>query len=202
MTTHERKTQARWHLGEWVGLKLPQLRQLLLERMGNSEAVQKRFWRKVMIAEDTTHCWTWRGATTPFGYGTLTAEVGNRRVNLLAHRISYFIRHKGIPDKAFVCHSCDNPACVNPDHLFLGANRDNQLDKVRKKRHAFSENHGKRILSCEKVQQIRVLSFFLKSSCADLAELFGISYAGIASVIDGKNWKHLPLPECLAHHAA
>lgn len=195
--THERKIRTQWPLDGWEGLKQPQLKLKLLERMANSEAVQKRFWRKVEVTNDPKCCWNWKGGFSAFGYGMLVAVVGNRRINFGAHRVSYFIRHRTIPEGLFVCHRCDNPACVNPEHLFLATNQGNQHDKVNKMRQSFSEKHGRHILTCDQVQQIRVLSFFLKTSAAELAELYGMSHSAITSVLEGSNWKHLPLPPCI-----
>lgn len=87
-----------------------------------------RFWRHV---EKTDGCWLWVGGRANGGYGRFGA-LPDRIV--YAHRFSYEL-HKGpIPDGMFVCHSCDNPSCVRPDHLFAGHNVDNVRDMVAKGR--------------------------------------------------------------------
>jgi hypothetical protein len=86
------------------------------------------FWDKV---HKTNSCWYWEGCKNPKGYGLLGPTRPERR----AHRFSWMIHNSVIPNGLQVCHTCDNPSCVNPEHLFLGTNYLNHLDKVNKKRH-------------------------------------------------------------------
>ncbi|PXV54182.1 HNH endonuclease [Dyella jiangningensis] len=82
-------------------------------------------------------CWLWLGARDPDGYGKLGIHGRNM---IRAHRLFYAF-HKGpIPVGMQVCHKCDTPLCVNPDHLFLGSNTDNAVDRERKNRGRF-KNH-------------------------------------------------------------
>jgi hypothetical protein len=74
-------------------------------------------------------CWLWVGTTTR-GYGRIRAFGSTQR----AHRVSWLIHRGPIPSGIGVCHRCDTPSCVNPDHLFLGDQRDNLRDMVRKGR--------------------------------------------------------------------
>jgi hypothetical protein len=83
-----------------------------------------RFWPKV---RKDRGCWVWTGATTTTGYGRLSGQP--------AHRLSWEIHHGPIPAGLFVCHRCDNPGCVRPDHLFLGTHEANMADMVAKGRH-------------------------------------------------------------------
>jgi hypothetical protein len=89
--------------------------------------VSERFWPKV---RKTGGCWEWSAATRLCGYGVL--NVLGRTVD--AHRISWELHYGPIPRGMVVCHRCDNPPCVRPDHLFLGTKRDNTHDMLRKGR--------------------------------------------------------------------
>ena len=81
----------------------------------------------------TDKCWLWTGAFTNMGYG----RIAINSTRLLAHRVSWQLFKGAIPENMEICHKCDNPACVNPEHLFLGTHKDNMLDMVTKKRARF-----------------------------------------------------------------
>jgi hypothetical protein len=91
------------------------------------EEIEKRFWAKV---EKTTDCWTWKGAKKSKGYG----ELNIRHYPHDAHRISWELANGPIPEKMWVLHRCDNPSCVNPNHLWLGTVLENNRDMFFKKR--------------------------------------------------------------------
>jgi hypothetical protein len=98
-----------------------------------------RFWEKVRIASKD-ECWLWTASLNNKGYG----KIGEGKKILLAHRVSWELHFGPIPDRLCVLHKCDNPKCVNPDHLFLGTQKDNAQDMVRKNR-GFFQKHPEKI---------------------------------------------------------
>lgn len=134
-----------------------------------------RFWRNVTTSDDGS-CWEWRGAKHR-GYGVI--GVNKRQVR--AHRFSYELHNGPIPDGLYVCHSCDNPGCVNPSHLWLGTNEENTADKTIKGRQArvagLANPNAK--LTAEQVRAIRNDS---THTYRELAELYGLHYMTIGKI--------------------
>lgn len=128
-------------------------------------------------------CWMWKGGVDGDGYGHMS---GNRR----AHRVYYARAHGEIPDGMCVCHKCDTPRCVNPDHLFLATSAENTADKMRKDRHIKGEEVKLAKLTDGKVREILASN----EPCFILARRYGVSDAAISFVRLGKTWKHVPRP--------
>lgn len=95
-----------------------------------TKKILNRFLNKVDNHDQCNDCWIWTGAKNQKRYGFF--KVGSK--NQSAHRASWWLFNDDIPDNLQVCHSCDNPSCVNPEHLWLGSNDDNQRDKAKKGR--------------------------------------------------------------------
>jgi hypothetical protein len=96
--------------------------------------MEERFWEWVNKG-GTNECWNWKGAPNVWGYGQIRDTNGRYGKKKLAHRISWIIHNGPIPTNILVLHTCDNPLCVNPNHLWLGTHKDNALDMCKKGRH-------------------------------------------------------------------
>lgn len=145
--------------------------------------VEPRFWAQV---DRSSECWLWTGHVNTYGYGNLRV-AGNW---VLTHRLSYEWVHGPIPAGMHVCHRCDTPRCVNPDHLFLGTPSDNIDDMVRKGRQNYGERHPQAKLIPEEVLAIRAAGHGRREREV-LAARFGVTWQHVANVQLGKCWRHL-----------
>lgn len=150
-------------------------------------SVYDRFWDMVIVTE--SGCWKWSAAKNQCGYGRISMRTGTRTTkNLKAHRVSYEI-HKGpIPEGLLVCHTCDNPECCNPDHLFVGSHADNSADMLSKNRQPSGARNGHAKLCDLDVWLIRQLRHF---TCRELGEFFDVSDSTISAIWRRQTWKHL-----------
>lgn len=161
---------------------------------------KNRFWNKV----DKTPghgpqgtCWLWTGAKSDKGYG----RIKERRKYLKAHRVSYEIANGSIPEGegyhgTCVCHSCDTPACVNPEHLFLGPARLNRQDCVEKNRHWRGERMSAQIRGeghpRHRLKESDILAIRKDRRIARLiADDYGVSIGHIYNIKDKRCWSHL-----------
>ena len=145
--------------------------------------LEARFWEKV---HKTDSCWKWTGATNGT-YGCIYTH--GERLNTYAHRVSYEIHNGEIPDGMLVMHSCDNPLCVNPDHLSVGTYKDNAQDMARK---------GRASTPLAKLTPAAVRRIFRKSinghSKVSLAGDYGVNVATISNIMARRTWKHITAP--------
>lgn len=111
-----------------------------MRRKGSPENLFTRFMRFVL---KTDGCWEWIGCKVSSGYGRIWTGEKNKWKKSWSHRVSWEMFRGPIPKGLCVCHSCDNPSCVNPEHLWLGTKTDNHRDMVRKGREKFNMNIGK-----------------------------------------------------------
>ena len=133
------------------------------------------------VAKNADGCWLWLASVNRKGYG----QFGTRERCVLAHRFSFesFVSH--IPDGMCVLHSCDNPRCVNPEHLFLGTKSDNNADMRAKGRHARGEATGTARLTVEVVNAIRAAS----GPQSAIARKFGTVQSTVSRIKAGRIWR-------------
>jgi len=152
----------------------------------------KKQWLKWAIAEYSDRiqgsCWLWRRSKNSIGYGLIKVNYKTE----FAHRISYTVFKGPIPAGLCVCHTCDHPACVNPDHLWLGTRKQNSEDMVRKGRASRGGNGFKSGHSLSHCKRIRKLTdedvYFIRRSdwpLRHLADKFKVSMATISTVRRG-----------------
>lgn len=146
-------------------------------------SLQERFDDKY-IPEPTSGCWLWSAMAGGEGYGRI--KIGGARHS--AHRVSWALHKGAIPSGLHVLHRCDTPACVNPDHLFLGTDADNRADKMRKGRQARGEGISHSKLSRDEVDLI------VKDGRPNtrIAADYGVSPSTISLIKRGTVWSFLP----------
>jgi DNA-binding XRE family transcriptional regulator len=137
-------------------------------------------------------CWNWTGYKQKSGHGQLRM----RQQNFYAHRIAYIITNGQYNENLCVCHKCDNPACCNPKHLFLGTMSDNMKDKVIKNRQSKgTEVSG--ILTEQEVLEIKRIYADGNTTQTLLGRKYGVTQSTIGRIISGHRWGHLSAPSGL-----
>lgn len=133
----------------------------------------KRFWAKVRTGPD---CWEWQAARSPQGYGRFQLDGRAQR----AHRVSWEMAHGPVPAGLFVCHHCDNPACVRPEHLFLGTPSDNTKDAFAKGRQT-NPRPQSGMIDCPKGHQFDDANTYTapdgKRRCRECRRQYGTAWA-------------------------
>ena len=157
---------------------------------------QARFWRFVQQGDG---CWEWTGHRALKGYGLITRD--HRGGLRTAHRLSWEIHYGPIPAGLCVCHRCDNPPCVRPDHLFLGTAGENSLDmwaKGRGKpivfdpaRHRRGEDAPSAKLTEDNVRLIRQMYAEGNISQSALGRRFGITQGAVWLIVSRQRWAHV-----------
>ena len=177
----------------------PQGLQLLMGREGkrNGKSLLDRYWPKVEV-RSYAECWPWKAkARHPFGYGRMSA---GRKVQIKAHQLAYFIQYGPIPAGMCVLHKCDNPGCCNPFHLFLGTQKDNTQDMIRKGRWskppiAYGEKHHAATIPDA---DIPLIVADKRTNCV-IAKQYGVSDNTISRIKRGLNRGYQP-PGTRASH--
>lgn len=152
-------------------------------------SLKERFEEKYIPVTESG-CWIWIAALNDScGYGSIGDGEGN---TILAHRASWIL-HKGeIPEGMCVCHKCDVPSCVNPDHLFLGTQQDNMDDRGNKNRsnrkpNIFGNKHPFAKLTEEQARDIK----FGAEKQAFYHRKYGVPRQLVSDIRCGKTWKHI-----------
>jgi hypothetical protein len=151
--------------------------------------IEQSFWEKVN--KDTQNgCWEWIGSKDGNGYGL----IRHNSVLYHAHRVSFELNIGKIPPGQMVLHHCDNRACVNPEHLFLGTHTDNMRDMVAKGRHRNGNRKGMKhplaILTDNQVIEIRRL-YTTGLTQSKIAGMFHVSRGTVCSITRRVNWAHI-----------
>ena len=174
------------HYGRWLktgSLAAPPL----------AQPAAQRFWNSVDKG-DGAGCWSWTAGTDDRGYGRITCELGRC---VPASRYSWYLHQGPIPADAFVCHHCDNPTCIRPDHLFLGTHADNMADmdaKGRRRSGTRSQNGSQNFsakLTENDVADMRHRYTGATGQQAALAREYGISRSTVSEILLGRRWRHV-----------
>ena len=149
--------------------------------------------------EPMSGCWLWTGSLYPSGYGR--RRIGT--VTRVASREAWRLYRGPIPSGLCVCHRCDNPPCVNPDHLFLGTIKDNAYDMIAKGRHSHGASHvasmrpprgmqhNRAKVTDDQVIAIRRAYKEGGETHRSLALRFGINHSSIGCILRGTRWRHV-----------
>lgn len=127
------------------------------------------------ITEPNSGCWLWIGSSDKDGYGYIRSKTDKTN---RAHRLSYILFHGNIGKGLFVCHKCDTPSCVNPDHLFLSDCYGNIADMMNKDRSLKGDTHPRAVLTNIQAREIRSLQMLHK----DIAEIYKVSPSTISKI--------------------
>jgi hypothetical protein len=159
-----------------------------------SKPLEERFWKRVQLGT-SRQCWEWAPwATKAKGnYGVFyPGKPHPNGFRVFAHRQSWELAHGKIPKGLCVCHKCDNPPCVNPNHLFLGSKSDNIIDMHEKGRanHVSGESHGCSKINSRTARKIKDMRAN-GNRIFEIAETLRLSRAIVSRVVNGINWKNI-----------
>lgn len=154
---------------------------------------EQRFLLKAAVNK-ATGCWEWTARLSRDGYGKFQVprDGGGQRTTR-AHRYAYEQWVGPIPTGLLVCHRCDNPICVNPEHLFIGTGSDNKQDEISKGRNnpPRGTRNPRAVLDEATVRRIRQMYVPRRMSYRKIGKLLSVNEGTVKNVIQGTNWKHV-----------
>lgn len=165
---------------------------------------ERRDFRARLLAraqpEPNSGCWLWDGPLDAYGYGvfqmtrTEAHARGRTGRGIKAHRVSWAVHHGEIPAGLLVLHHCDNRACVNPEHLYVGTDADNVRDMLARGRHkpagVTGEEHPRAVLTEDDVIAIRSILRGNRVSQQEVADMFGVHQTQISRIVLRKQWRN------------
>lgn len=158
-------------------------------QMNYPEERLKVIFNKINYPDNEDECWIWTSYKNKDGYGMTSFEG---KIHRLVHRIIFECYNGPIPDKMLVLHTCDNPPCCNPNHLFLGTVSDNVKDRVNKQRSASGERNNKATMTDQEIYQILTnINNGKYKSIAQICQECHISRRIIENILRGENWLHI-----------
>jgi hypothetical protein len=151
--------------------------------------VEERFWNKADTSGGKATCWLWQAGCTDDGYGQIKVQGSTR----LAHRIAWELTNGSAPNAMCVCHHCDQRACINPSHLFLGNRADNTADMLAKDRDAWIHrrlaDRPRQPLNRQRVIEIRQRANAEGMGSRRIARELGIPRGTVLHVLRGTTWR-------------
>lgn len=141
------------------------------------------------IPEPNSGCWLWERAVQSDGYGNVLVK----KKNILAHRMAYELAFScKIPDDIEVCHTCDTPQCINPDHLFLGSHSDNMKDRSHKGRWSNGNRKGSEHPLAKLSEESVVFIRKDKRPHRIIATEYGVTVGTVGAIKGRRTWSHVP----------
>lgn len=137
-------------------------------------------------------CWEWQGKLNNCGYGCFQETVDGKKTEVRSHRRSYEIFKGSIPEGMQVCHSCDNPCCCNPEHLWLGTPKENTEDSFKKNRRPTTKKRADAAGKLKEEQVIEMRELYKNGmGQKEIQEKYGISQAQTSGILTYRFWKHI-----------
>ncbi len=149
----------------------------------------RRIAKRIKTTTDTDDCWEHSYAPDKNGYATIYINYQKYRLSRFIYEYHY---QEDIPKNMLICHSCDNPKCVNPKHLFIGSHKDNMKDMVNKNRQAKGENQGTSKLTTIEVETILLDCLNNKfNNMSEVSRCYKVSVQQITRILEGESWNHI-----------